>query len=123
MMHAWGAVDLRIYLAKKNHGYSISAQSYDFCPHLIKLDILDFTLSRMRKGDGHISYCFDSDLILTPCVSGRHSRKSELFTNSAPLGRVGHRVAMSVCVCVCVSVCLRHRVQFFSRPLIGPQIT
>ena len=44
MMHAWGAVDLRIYLAKKNHGYSISAQSYDFCPHLIKLDILDFTL-------------------------------------------------------------------------------
>ena len=24
-----------------------------------------------------------------------------IFTNSAPLGRVGHRVAMSVCVCVC----------------------
>ena len=36
-----------------------------------------------------------------------------IFTNSAPLGRVGHRVAMSVCVCVCLSVCLRHRVQFF----------
>ena len=33
-----------------------------------------------------------------------------IFTNSA----VGHRVAMSVC--------LRHWVQFFSRPLIGPQI-
>ena len=46
-----------------------------------------------------------------------------VFTNSAPLGRVGHRVAMSVCVSVCLSVCLRHRVQFFSRPLIGPQIT
>ena len=46
-MHAWGAVDLRIYLTKKNHGYSISAQSYDFCPRLIKLDILDFTLSLM----------------------------------------------------------------------------
>ena len=44
-MHAWGAVDLRIYLAEKNHGYSISAQSYDFCPRLIQLDILDFTLS------------------------------------------------------------------------------
>ena len=44
-MHAWGAVDLRIYLAKKSHGYSISAQSYDFCPHLRKLDILDFTMS------------------------------------------------------------------------------
>ena len=47
MMHAWGAVDIRIYSAKKNHGYSISAKSYDFCPHLIKLDILDFTLSHM----------------------------------------------------------------------------
>ena len=26
----------------------------------------------------------------------------EIFTNSAPLGRAGHRVAMSVCVCVCL---------------------
>ena len=49
-MHAWEAVDLRIYLAQKNHGYSISAQSYDFCPRLIKLDILDFTLSPIRIG-------------------------------------------------------------------------
>ena len=48
-MHAWGAVDLRIYLAKKNQGYSISAQSYDFCPRLIQLDILDFTLSHTRE--------------------------------------------------------------------------
>ena len=46
-MHVWGAVDLRIYLAKKNCGSSISAQSYDFCPHLIQLDILDFTLSHI----------------------------------------------------------------------------
>ena len=44
-MHAWGAVDLRIYLAQKNHGSSISVQSYDFYPRLTKLDILDFTLS------------------------------------------------------------------------------
>ena len=43
-MHVWGAVDLRIYLAQKYHDYSISAQSYDFCPRLIKLDILGFTL-------------------------------------------------------------------------------
>ena len=46
-----------------------------------------------------------------------------IFTNSAPLGQVGHRVAMSVCLSVCLFVCLRHRLQFFSRPLIGPQIT
>ena len=45
IIHAWGAVDLRIYLAQKNHGYSISAQSYDFCPHLAQLNIFDFTLS------------------------------------------------------------------------------
>ena len=44
-MHGWGTVDLRIYLASKIHCYSILAQSYDFCPHLKKLDILDFTLS------------------------------------------------------------------------------
>ena len=42
-----------------------------------------------------------------------------LFHQLGPLGRVGLRVAMSVCLCVC----LCHRVQFFSRPLIGPQIT
>ena len=33
-------------------------------------------------------------------LSGFHG----LFTNLAPLGRVGHRVAMSVCVSVCLSV-------------------
>ena len=50
IMHAWEIVDLRVYLAKKNHGYSIAAQSYDFCPHLTQLDILDFTLSPIRIG-------------------------------------------------------------------------
>ena len=47
-MHAWRIVDLRAYLAQKNHGYSIPAKSYDFCPHLTQLDILDFTLSQMK---------------------------------------------------------------------------
>ena len=44
-MHAWGVVDLRVYLAQKNHGYSISAQSYEFYFHPAQLDILEFTLS------------------------------------------------------------------------------
>ena len=48
-MHAWGAMDLRIYLYKKNHGFSISAQSYDFCPHLRKFDIVDFTVSPKKQ--------------------------------------------------------------------------
>ena len=43
LMHDWEAVGFRICLAPKNH-YSVSAQSYDFCPCLRKLDILDFTL-------------------------------------------------------------------------------
>ena len=37
-MHAWGAVEFRICLAPKYHGNSISVQSYDFCPHLAKLN-------------------------------------------------------------------------------------
>ena len=36
---------------------------------------------------------------------------------------LNRHVRLSVCLSVCVSVCLRHWVQFFSRPLIGPQIT
>ena len=54
-MHAWGAVDLRIYLAQKNHGSSISVQSYDFYPRLAKLDILDFTLSHTLLFPNHQS--------------------------------------------------------------------
>ena len=41
----------------------------------------------------------------------------EIFTNSSPLGRVGHKVVMSVCLYVCAIGCS------FFRPLIGPQIT
>ena len=46
-MHAWGVVDLKVYLAQTNHGYSISAQSYEFYLHLTQLDILEFTLSHI----------------------------------------------------------------------------
>ena len=65
IMHAWEAVDLRINLAQKNHGYSISAQSYNFCPHMIKLDILDFTLSlkcaqTTNQKVGLIQFLYDS---------------------------------------------------------------
>ena len=42
----------------------------------------------------------------------------EMFTNSAPLCRVGHRVAMSVCLGFWAIGC-----SFFARPLIGPEIT
>ena len=44
--------------------------------------------------------------------------RGSIFTDSAPLGRVGLRVAMSVFLFVCAIGC-----SFFSRPLIGPQIT
>ena len=48
-MHDGEAVDFRIRLAPKNHGYSVSAQSYNFGPRLRKLDILDFTLYLMHN--------------------------------------------------------------------------
>ena len=43
-----------------------------------------------------------------------------IFTNSAPLGRVGLVVAISICMCFGM---LSPPMLFFSRPLIGPQIT
>ena len=51
---------------------TISAQSYDFCPRLTKLDILDFTLSHMhvcqaRKIGSEIGLHFIEDMAsLTP---------------------------------------------------------
>ena len=46
-----------------------------------------------------------------------------IFTNSAPLGRVGHRVAMSVCVCVCVSVPSRNtHFRRSCRPLVEDRV-
>ena len=48
----------------------------------------------------------------------------KIFTNSALLAElVLESPCPSVCLSVCHSVCLCHRVQFFSKPLIGPQIT
>ena len=43
--------------------------------------------------------------IINFALSTKALKLNNVFTNSAPLGRVGHRVAMSVVVCVCVSVC------------------
>jgi hypothetical protein len=47
-MHGWGAMDFRISLAPKYHGYKISAQSYEFYLQQTQLDILEFTLSRIN---------------------------------------------------------------------------
>ena len=59
-MHSWVAVDFRIFVAPTNHGYSISAQIYEFCPHLAQLDNLDFTLShKSKKRDPHIYVNFN----------------------------------------------------------------
>ena len=43
----------------------------------------------------------------------------QIFTELAPLDQFNHRVAMSVEMCVV----LRHQVQLFSRPLMGPHVT
>ena len=57
-MHAWGAADFRIYLTPTNHGYSISAQSYNFCPRLRKLDVLYFTLTFNKLNSKQIMMIF-----------------------------------------------------------------
>ena len=49
IMHGLAAVNMRICLAPKNHGYLKSAHSYDFYPHLAQLDNLDFTLSHNKE--------------------------------------------------------------------------
>ena len=57
--------------------------------------IFDFTLNKLI-------WEFSLNFKNYPC-------HMSLFTNSAPLGPIGHRVALSVCLCVC----FRHEVQFF----------
>ena len=59
IMHALGAVDIRIYLAPNKHGYSISARSYDFCPQLRKLDVLD--LESLTKCQHSLFYDWKHD--------------------------------------------------------------
>ena len=71
------------------------------CKLLVELDFFDFF--GLEDIIGSTSFLFLN-------FSRATGMNSKVFTNSAPLGRVGHRVAMSVCLSVCV--CLRHRVQF-----------
>ena len=68
--------------------------------------------------------CFITNLLdeNTSCLARKNAkvRKVCIFTESAPLDRFSHRVAMSVCVPVCLSA---QSVAVFFRPLIGPEIT
>ena len=52
-------------------------------------------------------------------LNSKHKRK--LFSLNRP--HWADSVIESPCPCVCLFVCLRHRVQFFSRPIIGPDVT
>ena len=49
-MHGQEARDFTFSLALKYHGYSISAQSYDFYLYLAKLDYLNFTMYHIDFG-------------------------------------------------------------------------
>ena len=44
-------------------------------------------------------------LFTAETLSMRQKKRPLFSPTRPPLGRVGHRVAMSVCLCVCVSVC------------------
>ena len=68
IMHGWRAMDFKICLAPKYLGYLISAQSYEFYPHLAQPN-LHFTLSRMLSlfffnQANHAKQRFDSVLAL-----------------------------------------------------------
>ena len=92
-MHAWGAVDLRIYLAQKNHGYSISAQSYDFCPHLAHLNTLDFTLSHNSSRSAKLYQILWLNLEEMPAVLFKFSRPltdPSKIIPCLPVGRPDH---------------------------------
>ena len=80
---------------------------------------LDNVLCRINANKSRDPHGFNRSIFHTNCI-GNNLKESLLimfnnlntvlsgliFTNSAPLGRVGHRVAMSVCVSVCLSVCV-----------------
>ena len=51
-----------------------------------------------------MTYASEICILQTKCICQFDGELNHtIFTNSAPLGRVGHRVAMSVCLSVCLS--------------------
>ena len=64
----------------------------------------------------HLADSF-SRFAMSVCL--RHWMKFLPTLPSGPSWSISHHV----CLSVCMSVCMRHRVQFFSRPLIDPQKT
>ena len=62
--------------------------------------------------------------LMSSSCKGFFLQMSGIFTDSALwAGSVIESPCPSVCQYVCLSVCLCHQVQFFSRPLIGPEVT
>ena len=74
-MRCLESVDFIFCLAPTHHGYSISAQSYEFWPHLAELDNLDFTLYICR----HCTFCLTKHLCREP---SRHQLITSCRTKS-----------------------------------------
>ena len=91
-MHGLGAVDFRIPLAPKYYGYSILAQSYEFFPHLAQLYNLDFTLSRILKGEFHSNF-FTAELCLS--MSDKSTLHNALLQFHYP---IFHNLALKVLI-------------------------
>ena len=58
-------------MAPKYHGYSILAQTYEFYPHLVQLDIFDVTLSHMNDSKC-IAFHFTDSLSTKPDNETNH---------------------------------------------------
>ena len=74
-------------------------------------------LESLHCSGGKFSY----KVTMSVCLSGCLFAPSGAFSLNWP--HWAGSVIESPCPDVCVFLCLRHRVQFFSRPLIGPEIT
>ena len=82
-------------------------------------------IATQKKGLFFGEFCLTSRIFLvsvplSASVERCFVSRMLIFTNSAPLGRVGHRVAMSVCMSVCLSVCLfaPSGAVFFEAPVV-----
>ena len=89
-MHALGAVNFRICLALKYHGNSISANSYDFCPHLAQLDTLDFTLSHRgyrvhNNGYNYLVLSSSIEFVVLLCPPSHFKTKNNTLICFSPL--------------------------------------
>ena len=88
-------------------------QFYEFV--FISYPVLRYSVLKHRE---IAKRCLENISLVAKVLSCYYQKLFGIFHQLGPLGRVGQRVDMSVCVFLCPLP-----MQFFFRPLIGPQVT